>query len=172
MRFFLCAAFFLTLLSPLGRALPPSDYFETDQVMYSFADLWVVRPLDVAMVPLTSLTWVASLPLTSISDSAERSYGVLVRDPAEHLVKRPLGSFFDWENRDQTRPVVIKFSGSYTLAELSPAQEARYRAALKTHEERLRAVENETGLSEADRARLVAGEEKRWEDLIRRLLSL
>lgn len=166
------AGFFLLVLAPWGRALPPADYFETDQVMYSFADLCFVRPMDVAMIPLTSLTWVASLPLTSVSDSAERSYGVLVRNPSEHLVKRPLGSFFDWENRDQTRPVVIKFSGSYTLAELSPTQEARYRAALKTHEDRLKAIENESGLAEADRARLVAGEEKRWEDLIRRLLSL
>jgi len=155
-----------------ARALPPADYFETDQAMYSFADLCVVRPLDVAVIPLTSLTWIASLPLTSISDSAERSYGVLVRDPAEYLVKRPLGSFFDWDNRDQTKPVVIKFSGSYTLAELSPAQEMRYRDALKSHETRLRAIENEAGLSEGDRTRLVAGEEKRWEDLIRRLLSL
>ena len=160
------------LFSSLARALPPADYFETDQAMYSFADFWVVRPLDIGMIPLTSLTWVASLPLTSISGSAERSYSVLVQDPAEHLVKRPLGSFFDWENRDQTRPVVIKFSGSYTLAELSPAQEIRYRDALKSHEERLRAIENESGLSEADRQLLVAGEEKRWEDLLRRLLSL
>ncbi|NCZ95543.1 hypothetical protein EBZ02_00005 [bacterium] len=171
MRWFLLLAL-AALLPSSSKALPPADYFDTDQTMYSFADLWVVRPLDVAVIPITSLTWVASLPLTSISDSADRSYGVLVRDPAEYLVKRPLGSFFDWENRDQTKPVVIKFSGSYTLAELSPAQETRYRDALKSHEERLRAIENESGLSESDRARLVAGEEKRWEDLIRRLLSL
>ena len=163
----------LSGLIPLAaHGLPPADYFDTDQAMYSFADLWVVRPLDVAVIPLTTATWVASLPLTSISDSAQRSYDILVRDPAEYLVQRPLGSFFDWDNRDQTRPVVIKFSGSYTLAELSPAQEVRYRQALKSHEERLRTIETEAGLSEEDRDRLVAGESKRWEDLIRRLLSL
>ena len=87
------------------------------------------------------------------------------------MVKRPLGSFFDWENRDQTRPVVIKFNRSYAVAELSPVQEQRYRVALKEHEERVRAIENEEDLPEAERERLAAGEEKRWEDLIRRLLS-
>ena len=49
---------FLTLglgiiLAPWGRALPPSDYFEPDLTMYSFADLWVVRPLSAAVLPLT-----------------------------------------------------------------------------------------------------------------------
>jgi len=157
---------------PALQALSPADYFEADQTMYSFADFWIVRPLDVAVIPLTSMTWVCSLPLTSISDSADRSYSVLVKDPAEYLVKRPLGSFFDWENRDQSRPVVIKFRQSYALAELSASQEQRYRAALKDHEARIRAIESEEDLPEAERERLAAGEERRWEDLVRRLLSL
>ena len=155
-----------------SRALPPADYFDPDLTMYSCADFWVVRPLDAAVIPITTLTWVASLPLTSISSSAQRSYDILVKDPAEYLVKRPLGSFFEWENRDQSRAVVIRFSDSYAVAELSPSQEERYRAVLQNHQQRLAAIQKEEGVPEEERARLLAGEEKRWEDLVRRLLSL
>ena len=164
---------FLTL-APWGRALPPSDYFEPDLTMYSFADLWVVRPLSAMVLPLTATTFAAGAPAAvgSGKEAMERSYRLLVGDPAEFLVSRPLGSFFDWENRDQARPVVIKFSESFAVAELSPSQEQRYRAALKSHEARMEAIQREVGLPEAERERLIQGEEQRWEDLVRRLLSM
>lgn len=170
---------FLTLglgiiLAPWGRALPPSDYFEPDLTMYSFADLWVVRPLSAAVLPLTVTTFTVGAPLTAGSgrDSVQRSYELLVGDPAQFLMARPLGSFFDWENRDRTKPVVIKFPDGYTVAELSPQQERRYRVALQEHKERILAIEQEMELPEKDRKALVAAEERRWENVLRLLLSL
>jgi len=159
---------------PWAKALPPSDFFEPDLTMYAFADLWAVRPLSLAVLPLTTTTFVASLPVTAGAgrESAERSYQILVGDPAQFLAARPLASFFDWENRDRTRPVVIKFPSGYTMAELSPQQERRYRVALKEHEERVMAIEREVDLPEADRKSLAAAEERRWENVLRLLLSL
>ena len=167
-------AVILMVSAPYARALPPSDFFEPDMTMYSFADLWVVRPLTAAILPLTATTFAAGAPVAvgSGKEALERSYNVLVSDPAEFLASRPLGSFFDWENRDQTRPVVIKFSETFAVAELSPSQEQRYRAALKSHEARMEAIQKEAGLPESERERLIEGEEKRWEDLVRRLLSM
>ena len=157
-----------------ARAVPPSDYFEPDLTMYSFADLWVVRPLTAAVLPLTMTTFAAGVPVTAGSgvDSVRRSYDILVGDPAGFLAARPLGSFFDWENRDKTKPVVIKFPEGYTVAELSPQQERRYRVALQEHKQRIMAIERETDLPESDRKALAAAEERRWENVLRLLLSL
>ena len=167
-------AVILMVSAPCARALPPSDFFEPDMTMYSFADLWVVRPLAAAILPLTATTFAAGAPVAvgSGKEALERSYNVLVSDPAEFLASRPLGSFFDWENRDKTRPVVIRFSGSFAVAELSSSQEQRYRAALKSHEARMEAIQKEADLPESERERLIQGEEQRWEDLVRRLLSM
>ena len=159
---------------PWARALPPSDYFEPDLTMYSFADLWAVRPLTAAVLPLTMTTFAVGAPVTAGSgrDSVQRSYDILVGDPASFLMARPLGSFFDWENRDKTKPVVIQFPDGYTMAELSPQQERRYRVALQEHKERIMAIERETELPESDRKALAAAEERRWENVLRLLLSL
>jgi len=161
------------LVGPV-RALPPSDYFEPDLAMYSFADLWVVRPLSLAVIPLTTTTFAAGVPFNAVAgqDSVSRSYNVLVGEPSEFLIRRPLASFFDWENRDKTKPVVIQFPDGYTVAELSPQQERRYRQALKDHQERIMAIERETALPESDRHALAAAEERRWENVLRLLLSL
>ena len=157
-----------------ARAVPPSDYFEPDLAMYCFADFWVVRPLSAAVLPLTVTTFAAGAPATAGSgrDSVQRSYDILVGDPAQFLMARPLGSFFDWENRDKAKPVVIKFPEGYTVAELSPQQERRYRVALQEHKERIMAIERETDLPESDRKALAAAEERRWENVLRLLLSL
>lgn len=157
-----------------ARALPPSDFFEPDLAMYSFADLYFVRPMSIAVLPLTVTTFAASLPFTAGAgkESAARSYDILVSDPTQFLAARPLGSFFDWENRDKTRPVVIRFPDGYTVAELSPQQERRYRVALKEHQERILAIERETELPEGDRQLLAAAENRRWENVLRLLLSL
>ena len=157
-----------------GRAMPPSDFFEPDLTMYSFADLWVIRPVSAIVLPLTLTTFTVGAPVAAASgkDSVERSYDILVGDPAQFLTARPLGSFFDWENRDKTRPVVIRFSDGYTVAELSPQQERRYRVALKEHQERIMAIEREVGLPEEDRQSLAAAEDRRWENVLRLLLSL
>jgi len=159
---------------PWAKALPPSDYFEPDLTMYSFADLWVIRPVTAAVLPLTMTTFAVGAPLTAGSgrDSVQRSYDILVGDPAQFLMARPLGSFFDWENRDKTKPVVIKFPDGYTVAELAPQQERRYRVALQEHKERILAIERETDLPENDRKALAAAEERRWENVLRLLLSL
>ena len=159
---------------PWAKALPPSDYFEPDLTMYSFADLWVIRPVTAAVLPLTMTTFAVGAPLTAGSgrDSVQRSYDILVGDPAQFLMARPLGSFFDWENRDKTKPVVIKFPDGYTVAELAPQQERRYRVALQEHKERILAIERETDLPESDRKALAAAEERRWENVLRLLLSL
>jgi len=164
----------LLALAPWARALPPTDYFEPDLTMYAFADLWLVRPVTAAVLPLTMTTFAVGSPVTAGSGrgSVERSYDILVGDPAQFLMARPLGSFFDWENRDRTKPVVIKFPHGYTIAELSPQQEQRYRVALQEHKDRIMAIERETELPEGDRAALVAAEERRWENVLRVLLSL
>ena len=164
----------LLALVPWAKALPPTDYFEPDLTMYSFADLWLVRPMTAAVLPLTMTTFAVGAPATAGSgrNSVERSYDILVGDPAQFLMARPLGSFFDWENRDRTKPVVIKFPDGYTLAELSPQQEQRYRVALQEHKDRVMAIERETDLPESDRKALAAAEERRWENVLRVLLSL
>ena len=164
----------LGCLTSWTRAVPPADYFEPDLTMYSFADLWVVRPVSAAVLPLTLTTFTVGAPVAAGSgrDSVQRSYDILVGDPAEFLMARPLGSFFDWENRDKTKPVVIQFPDGYTVAELSPQQERRYRVALQEHKERIMAIERETELPEADRKSLAAAEERRWENVLRLLLSL
>lgn len=159
---------------PGGKALPPSDYFEPDLTMYSFADLWVVRPLTAAVLPLTMTTFAVGAPVVAGSgqESVQRSYDILVGDPSQFLAARPLGSFFDWENRDRTKPVVIKFPEGYTVAELTPQQERRYRVALKEHQDRIMAIEREASLPEEDRKSLAAAEQRRWENVLRLLLSL
>jgi len=161
-------------LAPWSRALPPTDFFEPDLAMNSFADFWVVRPLTAAVLPLTMTTFAVGAPATAGSgrDSVQRSYDILVGDPAAFLTARPLGSFFDWENRDKTKSVVIQFPDGYTVAELSPQQERRYRIALQEHKERIMAIERETELPESDRKALAAAEERRWENVLRLLLSL
>lgn len=169
--------FCLTLLIGIvswGRAIPPSDYFEPDMTMYSFADLFFVRPMSLGMLPITGTTFAASLPFTAGAgqESAARSFDILVGEPTEYLAARPLGSFFDWENRDKTKPVVIKFPEGYTVAELSPQQERRYRVALREHQQRILAIERETELPEKDRQSLAAAEQRRWENVLRLLLSL
>jgi|GEM_PF-974959 len=164
----------LGVFAPWGRALPPADYFEPDLTMYSFADLWVIRPVSAAVLPLTMTTFAVGAPVAAGSgrDSVQRSYDILVGDPAQFLMARPLGSFFDWENRDKTKPVVIQFPDGYTVAELSPQMERRYRVALQEHKDRIMAIERETELPEADRKSLAAAEERRWENVLRLLLSL
>lgn len=171
---FLLALILALATASLGRALPPSDYFEPDLTMYSFADLYFVRPISLAILPITTTTFAASLPFTAGAggEAAARSYDILVGDPSQFLASRPLGSFFDWENRDKTRPVVIKFPDGYTMAELSPQQERRYRVALQEHKERIIAIERETELPEKDRQALAAAEDRRWENILRLLLSL
>ena len=161
-------------LGPTSRALPPTDYFEPDLAMYSFADVWFVRPLTMALIPLTAGTFVAGVPFNAVGgeDAVARSYDLLVGDPAEFLVSRPVASFFDWENRDRSKPVVIQFPDGYTVAELAPQQERRYRVALQEHKQRIRAIEQEVDLPEKDRQALVAAEERRWENVLRLLLSL
>lgn len=173
MRIFFLLAL-LAGLAPAARALPPSDFFEPDMTMYSFADLWVIRPVTAAVLPLTMTTFAIGAPVVAGSgkDSVQRSYEILVGDPAEFLAARPLGSFFDWENRDKTKPVVIQFPDGYTMAELSPQQERRYRIALQEHKQRILAIERESELPEADRKALAAAEERRWENVLRLLLSL
>ena len=168
------AVLFCCGLTLPARAVPPADYFEPDLTMYSFADFWVVRPLSAAVLPLTMTTFAVGAPATAGSgqDSVQRSYDILVGDPAQFLMARPLGSFFEWENRDKTKPVVIKFPDGYTVAELAPQQERRYRVALQEHKERILAIERETDLPENDRKALAAAEERRWENVLRLLLSL
>ena len=143
----------MIVLVPAARALPPADYFEPDLTMYSFADLWIVRPISAAVLPLTMTTFAVGAPVVAGSggESVQRSYEILVGDPSAFLAARPLGSFFDWENRDKTKPVVIQFPEGYTVAELSPQQERRYRVALQEHKERIMAIERETELPETDR---------------------
>lgn len=167
---FLC----LAAAVPYGRAVQPADYFEPDLTMYSFADLWVIRPITAAVLPLTMTTFAVGAPITAGSgkDSVQRSYDILVGDPAQFLTARPLGSFFEWENRDKTRPVVIQFPEGYTMAELTPQQERRYRVALQEHKARVLAIEREDDLPEADRRLLAAAEERRWQNVLRLLLSL
>ena len=159
------------LPSPL-RAGPSGDYFTPPETMYAFADLWIVRPLDLVVLPITSLTWVASLPVTSVSGTREQAFDLLLKNPSQHMVSRPLGSYFEWENRDQSRPVVIQFRNSYAMAELTPQQESKYRNALKEHQARVEAIERENSLPEKDREDLVVAEERRWESVVRVLLSL
>jgi len=154
------------------RAAPPGDYFTPPETMYAFADFWIVRPLDLAVLPITSLTWVASLPVTAASGTQEQAYDLLIKNTSQHMMARPLGSYFDWENRDQSRPVVIQFKDSYAMADLTPQQERKYRNALKDHQARVEAIEREDALPENDRENLVAAEERRWESIVRVLLSL
>ena len=93
--------------SPALRAGAPSDYFTPPETMYSFTDFWVVRPLDLAVLPFTATTWLISLPVTAASGTSAQAYDLLIKDVSQHMMQRPLGQFWDWENRDQTRPVVI-----------------------------------------------------------------
>jgi len=167
-----CLGLAMLLPSPFSRAEAPSDYFTPPETMYSFADFWFVRPMDLAVLPITATTWLISLPVTAASGTSEQAYDLLIRDLSQHMMQRPLGQFWDWENRDQTRPVVIKFQDSFSMADLSPQQERKYRAALKDHEARIMAIEREQGIPQKDRDDLSRGEERRWENAVRLLLSL
>ena len=171
-RFFLRLGIAVIGLVAPVQALPPSDYFAPPETMYSFADFWVVRPLDLAVLPITATTWLVSLPVTAASGTADQAYDLMIRDLTQHMMKRPLGQFWDWENRDQSRPVVIRFSDGYSLAELTPDQERKYRRALQEHEERILAIEREVEIPEKDRQALARGEDRRWENVVRLLLSL
>lgn len=168
-----CKILLLAGAWPLSlRSAPPSDYFTPPETMYAFADFWIVRPLDLAVLPITALTWVASLPVTAASGTQEQAYDLFIKNTSQHMMARPLGSYFDWENRDQSRPVVIQFKDSYAMADLTPQQERKYRNALKDHQARVEAIERESSLPELDREELVAAEERRWESIVRVLLSL
>ena len=171
-RVLLAGTLCLILAQSPGGAISPSDYFAPPITMYAFTDFWLVRPLDLAVLPFTMTTWVCSLPITAASGTTREAYDLLMRQPAEHLMARPVGQFWEWDNRDQNRPVVIKFKDSYAMADLSPEQERKYRAALKDHENRMKAIEREEELPQQDRDNLVEGEEKRWENFVRLLMSL
>jgi hypothetical protein len=171
-RFFLGLSFVLGCGYGDLHAAPPSDYFTPPETMYSFADFWVVRPLDLAVLPLTATTWVVSLPVTAASGTSDQAYDLMIRDLSQHMMKRPMGQFWDWENRDQSRPVVIKFSDGYSMAQLTPEQERKYRRALQEHEERIIAIERANEIPQEDRDALSRGEDKRWENVVRLLLSL
>jgi hypothetical protein len=171
-RVLLAATLCLILARSPAGAVTPSDYFAPPITMYAFTDFWLVRPLDLAALPFTTATWVCSLPITAASGTTSEAYDLLMRQPAEHLMARPVGQFWEWDNRDQNRPVVIKFKDSYAMADLSPEQERKYRAALKDHENRMKAIEREEELPQQDRDNLVQGEEKRWENFVRLLMSL
>ena len=158
--------------SPVLRAEAPSDYFAPPETMYSFADFWFVRPMDLAVLPITATTWLISLPVTAASGTSDQAYDLLIKDLSQHMMQRPLGQFWDWENRDQTRPVVIKFQDSFSMADLSPQQERKYRTALKDHEARIMAIEREQSIPQEDRDDLARGEERRWQNVVRLLLSL
>jgi len=160
------------ILSLPLRAAPPGDYFTPPETMYAFADFWFVRPLDLAVLPIGTATWLVSLPLAVANGYEDRSYDIFVKNTTGHMLERPLGSYFDWENRDQSRPVVIQFKDSYAMADLTPQQERKYRNALKDHKARVEAIERETSLPEKDREELVSAEERRWESVVRVLLSL
>ena len=162
----------MVISGSFSRAGAPSDYFTPPETMYSFADFWIVRPMDLAVLPITATTWLISLPVTAASGTSEQAYDLLIKDLSQHMMQRPLGQFWDWENRDQTRPVVIKFKDSFSMADLSPQQERKYRAALKDHEARIKAIEREQDIPQEDRDDLARGEERRWENLVRLLLSL
>ena len=108
-RFFLGLGIAVIGLVAPVQALPPSDYFAPPETMYSFADFWVVRPLDLAVLPITATTWLVSLPVTAASGTADQAYDLMIRDLTQHMMKRPLGQFWDWENRDQSRPVAIRW---------------------------------------------------------------
>ena len=167
-----CLGLAMVLPSPFSRAEAPSDYFAPPETMYSFADFWFVRPMDLAVLPITATTWLISLPVTAASGTSEQAYDLLIKDLSQHMMQRPLGQFWDWENRDQTRPVVIKFKDSFSMADLSPQQERKYRAALKDHEARIAAIEREEDIPQTDRDDLARGEERRWQNVVRLLLSL
>jgi len=172
-RVLLAATLCLILARSPAGAITPSDYFAPPITMYAFTDFWLVRPLDLAVLPFTMTTWVCSLPITAASGTTREAYDLLMRQPAEHLMARPLGQFWEWENRDQNRPVVIKFKdSSYKMALLSPEQERKYHAALKDHENRMEAIEREEEIPQQDRDDLVAGEELRWKNFVDLLLSL
>jgi hypothetical protein len=171
-RVLLAGTLCLILAQSPGGAISPSDYFAPPITMYAFTDFWLVRPLDLAVLPFTMTTWVCSLPITAAAGTTSEAYDLLMRQPAEHLMARPVGQFWEWDNRDQNRPVVIKFKDSYAMADLSPEQERKYRAALKDHENRMKAIEREEELPQQDRDNLVEGEEKRWENFVRLLMSL
>ena len=171
-RVLLAGTLCLILAQSPGGAISPSDYFAPPITMYAFTDFWLVRPLDLAVLPFTMTTWVCSLPITAAAGTTSEAYDLLMRQPAEHLMARPVGQFWEWDNRDQNRPVVIKFKDSYAMADLSPEQERKYRAALKDHENRMKAIEREEELPQQDRDNLVEGEERRWENFVRLLMSL
>jgi hypothetical protein len=67
---------------------------------------------------------------------------------------------------------VIKFTDGYSMAELTPEQERKYRSALQEHEERILAIERASDVPQEDRDALSRGEERRWENVVRLLLSL
>ena len=92
MKRLLCPLVGWWVLVPWGHAVQPADYFEPDMAMYSFADFWVVRPLTAAVLPLTMTTFAVGAPAVAGSgqESVERSYDILVGDPAQFLMARPL----------------------------------------------------------------------------------
>ena len=67
----------MVLPSPFSRAGAPSDYFAPPETMYSFADFWIVRPMDLAVLPITATTWLISLPVTAASGTSEQAYDLL-----------------------------------------------------------------------------------------------
>jgi hypothetical protein len=58
------------------------------------------------------------------------------------------------------------------MAELTPEQERKYRTSLQEHEERILAIERAGEIPQEDRDALSRGEERRWENVVRLLLSL
>jgi len=58
------------------------------------------------------------------------------------------------------------------MAELTPEQERKYRRALQDHEERILAIERASDIPQEDRDALARGEERRWENVVRLILSL
>ena len=57
------------------------------------ADIFVVRPLQLAALIVGTGVFLVSLPFSALGNNVDQSYEMMMREPARLLFKRPLGGF-------------------------------------------------------------------------------
>jgi len=83
------------LVMPMGAsamtnsARPPQTVGADTMV----ADIVAVRPLQLASLIMGTAVFVVSLPFSALGNNVDQAYEMMMKEPAQLLFKRPLGSF-------------------------------------------------------------------------------
>lgn len=87
----LCAVSFFVM--PLGASADESWKTPKQSAETMVADVFAVRPFQLAALFLGTTAFLLGLPFSLLGDNVEQSYEMMMVEPARLLFQRPLGRF-------------------------------------------------------------------------------